>query len=107
MEKICANCIHYKGGDEPDCRKGNKYFGYLRHMKCFNTESDKGSPSPNKTNHFVLDGVEMKTCRVCLRDLPITKFAKNKHNVDGYQNLCHHCFHQKYHKKIVQDGNQR
>lgn len=106
MEEICGNCIHYKGGDEPYCRKGNRYFGYLRHMKCFNTTSESGSPKMNKGLHIIKDGVEMKTCRVCLRDLPLNKFAKNKNNADGLQYLCHHCFHIKYHKKIVQDGNQ-
>lgn len=105
MEEICANCVHYKGGDDPDCRKGNKYWGYLRHMKCFNTSADKMSNQGNKPNHFIKDGVEMKVCKGCLQELPLSKFSKNHSNSDGLQGLCNHCFHIKYVLKKKQNGN--
>ena len=77
----CCDCIHYMLGvlDNP-CRKDKPSVGYLR-RGCELWENENGEKIPE----------QMKVCKDCGRELPITMFGKDKSSPDYHKDWCKEC----------------
>ena len=70
--------------------------------------------SRRKVKHEIVNGVEMKRCRVCGKLLPLSEFYKDRHHSDGLQHICKACalkeskeYYRKYSDDIIKKQKQR
>lgn len=100
MRPVCGECKNYKHGDDPECKRGVKSWGYLKTLPCFETDQEGFVKVVElKKGHSLVEGVEFKVCKICGESKPLKKYTKAKTTYDGYQPMCNHCLYVTYHKK--------
>ncbi len=87
MSNYCMECNQYTVARNGDvvCRKTNKPVSALGVKPCFELKEVTEDPAK------VPSEVQMKTCKVCGRDLPVTEFKTSPFCKDGRTNTCKEC----------------